>query len=237
MHPTMNAPLRLMCTNSTSGVIGELLAHHPAASTCAVDLVVDTAKATRQRIEAGEAADAVVLSQPMLAELREQGWVRASSLRPFARSRVGVAVRSGFPRPDIATVAALREALLSARAIAHTLEGASGRYIPSLLRQLGIDAALQGRIVTRPGGPIGGVVVDGHADLALQQVPELLAVAGLDYVGLLPEAVQCTFDTACALMCRSTRQEEAARVLDYLCSPAHRERFEAKGLEQRSPGA
>jgi molybdate transport system substrate-binding protein len=93
------------------------------------------------------------------------------------------------------------------------------------------------RIVTRPGGLIGGVVVDGHADLALQQVPELLAVAGLDYVGLLPEAVQCTFDTACALLCRSTRQDEATRVLDYLGSPAHRALFETKGLEQRSPGA
>lgn len=231
MTPT--PPLRLMSTNSTHALLKELLARHEAATGRVVVLAVDTAKGTRQRIEAGEVADAVVLSEAMLAELAAAGRVFEGSLRPFARARVGVAVRRGAPRPAIGSVAELRQTLVSSRAIAHTEEGASGRYIPTLLRRLGIAESLRGRVVTRPGGPIGPVVVAGEADLALQQVPELLAVEGLDFVGLLPEEVQCVFDTSCGILSTSQRLHDARMLFDFLVQPAHGTRFVARGLELR----
>jgi molybdate transport system substrate-binding protein len=226
-----------MATNSTHALLVELLARYESATGRVVSLAVDTAKGTRQRIEAGVVADGVVLSEAMLTELTAIGRVVHGSLRPFARARVGVAVRRGSPRPAIGSVAELRETLACARAIAHTEEGASGRYIPTLLRRLGIAESLRGRIVTRPGGPIGPVVLAGEADLALQQVPELLAVEGLDFVGLLPEDVQCTFDTSSAIMAASHRASEVHSLFDFLMRPAHRDRFAARGLELRTETA
>lgn len=225
--------LRLMVTNSTHALLDELLIRYRAATGRVVVLAVDTAKVTRQRIEAGEVADAVILGESMLAELVASGRVVEGSLQPFARARVGVAVRRGSPRPAIGSVAELRETLVCARSIAHTVEGASGRYIPTLLRRLGIAEALRGRVVTRPGGPIGPVVVAGEADLALQQVPELLAVEGLDFVGLLPDEVQCVFDTSCAILSTSQRLHDARLLFDFLVQPAHGACFVARGLELR----
>jgi hypothetical protein len=111
-----------------------------------------------------------------VAGLEKRGVVRTGSCRVFARSRVGVAVRAGAPKPDISSVAALRRALLDARSIAHTVHGASGMYVPELLERLGIAGEVKHKIVTRPGGYIGGVVASGDAEIAVQQIVELLAV-------------------------------------------------------------
>jgi len=227
----MTASLRLMCSNSTRALLEELAHDFQVESDCSVQLHVATAKAVRQRIEQGAEADAVVLGSTMLEELAAAGWVAADSLRPFAIARVGVAVRRGFPHPDIGTVAALRQALVSARSITHTLEGASGRYVPTLLARLGITGALQGRVVTRPGGPVGPVVVAGEADLALQQVPELLGIEGLEVVGPIPEEVQRTFETSSAVFTRSPRAGLARAMLDHFAQPAHGPVFRARGLE------
>jgi molybdate transport system substrate-binding protein len=45
-------------------------------------------------------------------DLEKSGMVRAGSRRLFARSRVGVAVRSGAPKPDISSVDAFKRAML-----------------------------------------------------------------------------------------------------------------------------
>lgn len=236
----MDGVIRLMSSNSTRRVLDELLARYTAQGGWRVELQVDTAKATRARLQAigtgqGAAAaapaDAVVLSTPMLRELQAAGIVLPGSLRPFGLARIGVAVRRGFPKPDIGSVQALRDALRGARAIAHTREGASGRYIPELLQRLGLEGEMQGRIVTREGGPIGGVVVSGEADLALQQLPELLGVEGLEVVGLLPEVLQRSFETSSAVLAASGAAPRARDLLDFLVRPAHRPVFEAGGLE------
>lgn len=233
----MTARLHLMCSNSTRALLEELTRDYEAWSGCGVELHVATAKTVHQRIEAGVEADAVVLGTAMLEELAAAGWVAADSLRPFGTARMGVAVRRGAPRPDIGTVAALRQALVEARSITHTLEGASGRYVPALLDKLGIAGALQGRIVTRKGGPVGPVVVAGEADLALQQVPELLGIEGLDVVGPIPEEVQRTFETSSAVFVRSPRAAQARQMLEHFARPGHAAAFLARGLEPPGPVA
>lgn len=227
----MSITLRLMCSNSTRALLQELSRGYAARSGHEVGLEVATAKAVRQRIESGVSADAVVLGSAMIAELAAAGWLVPQSQRPFAAARVGVAVRRGFPKPDIGSVAALRQTLVSARSITHTLEGASGQYVPTLLARLGIAGALQGRIVTRTGGPVGPLVVAGEADLALQQVPELLGIEGLEVVGLIPEEVQRTFETSSAIFTRSSRARKARALLDHFAQAGHGELFRAHGLE------
>ncbi|MEI8267783.1 MAG: substrate-binding domain-containing protein [Betaproteobacteria bacterium] len=227
----MTVTLRLMCSNSTRALLQELSRGYEARSGQEVGLEVATAKAVRQRIESGVSADAVVLGSAMIAELVAAGWLAPQSQRPFAVARVGVAVRRGFPKPDIGSVAALRQTLVSARSITHTIEGASGQYVPALLDRLGIAGALKGRIVTQVGGPVGPIVVAGEADLALQQVPELLGIEGLEVVGPIPEEVQRTFETSTAIFTRSSRASQARALLDYLAQPAHGEVFRAHGLE------
>ena len=196
-----------------------------------VTVSADSAKAMVARIRGGESGDVLVLGNGAVKELTEAGFINGATRRGFARAIVGVGVRSGTPHPDISSVDAFRKTLLAARAIAHTVHGASGMYIPTLLEKLGIAAEMKAKTVTRPGGYIGKVVVEGEADIALQQIPELLAVPGLDCVGPVPDAVQKSFETSIALFSNGTQAAAAQAMADFFANPVNTPLFREKGLE------
>jgi molybdate transport system substrate-binding protein len=228
----MPTTLRLFHSNSARTLLADLLPAFEAETGLRVQTLLDSGRGLRDRIAAGETADGVILGSAVLRGFVEAGSLRAESLRPFARTRVAAAVRRGSRRPDIATVDALRRTLLDTRAVAHTTEGVSGQYIPILFEKLGIAQPMRGRCVTRTAGYIGPVVVSGEADLALQQLPELLAVDGLDIVGLLPEAVQKVMETSTAVFTAAPVAAECERLFAFLGQPRHRDAFTQRGWEQ-----
>ncbi|MGA0034487.1 MAG: substrate-binding domain-containing protein, partial [Burkholderiales bacterium] len=67
---------------------------------------------------------------------------------------------------------------------------------------------------------------------ALQQIPELLAVPGLEVVGPLPAEVQKTLETSVGLFSSSTQAAAAQAMLDFFQKPEHAALFNNKGLEQ-----
>ena len=229
---TANTPLKLLTSNSSFPVLEALAPEYERATGVAYTVQVDTARNMLARIKAGEPADVTVLAAPDVDELITLGIVAAGSRRPFARSRVGVAVRAGAPKPDISSVEAFRRSLLAATSIAHTVNGVSGRYVPVLLARLGIAEQMKSRTVTREGGYIGRVVVAGEAEIAIQQIVELLAVPGIDLVGPLPDEIQKVFETASGIFAASQRSEAAESLLRFLLAPAAAGTFQAKGLEQ-----
>ncbi|MBX3664964.1 MAG: substrate-binding domain-containing protein [Burkholderiales bacterium] len=228
----MTTTLRILTSNSTRTILDALAPAWERATGNRVIMTADSAKAMVARIQSGETGDAVILGSGALKELAEAGIVIDTSRRPFARARVGVGVRRGFPKPDIGSVDAFRRSLLAAKSVAHTVHGASGMYIPELFGKLGIAEQMKAKTVTRPGGYIGGVVVAGEADLALQQLPELLAVDGLELVGPIPDAVQKTLETASGIIAASPHAGVARTMLDFFARPEHRAVYAEKGLEQ-----
>ncbi|HYF17747.1 MAG TPA: substrate-binding domain-containing protein [Ramlibacter sp.] len=228
----MGTTLRLLHSNSARTLLADLLPLFEEETGVHVDTSLHGGKVLRERIAAGETADAVILGSSVLREFAEAGILRAGSVRPFARTRVAAAVRAGEPKPDIGSVDALRRTLRATRSIAHTSEGVSGQYIPVLFDKLGIAQEMQGRTVTRSSGYIGPLVVSGEADLALQQLPELLAVEGLDIVGLIPEEVQKVMETASGVFSASRHAQEAQALFAFLARPEHAATFALRGWEQ-----
>ena len=224
--------LAILTSNASRTVLDALAPAFERASGRRYVVEFDSAKTMLARIESGATADVVILGAPVVAGLEKRGVVLTGSCRVFARSRVGVAVRAGAPKPDISSAAALRRALLDARSIAHTVHGASGMYVPVLLERLGIAAQVQHKIVTRPGGYIGGLAASGEAEIALQQIPELLAVPGIDLVGPLPKDVEQVFHTAAGIFTLSQQPAAAAALVDFLIDPANAGVFAEVGLEQ-----
>ncbi len=224
--------IKILTSNSTLPVLDALIPVYEKSSGNTVTVSADSAKAMVARIRGGESGDVLVLGNGAVKELTEAGFINGATRRGFARAVVGVGVRSGTLHPDISSVDAFRKTLLAARAIAHTVHGASGMYIPTLIEKLGIAAEMKAKTVTRPGGYIGKVVVEGEADIALQQIPELLAVPGLDCVGPVPDAVQKSFETSIALFSNSTQAAAAQAMADFFANPANTPLFREKGLEQ-----
>lgn len=227
----MTRPLKILSSNSTRATLKEALA--PAferATGGRLELHYDSAKTMLARIKAGETGDIAILGTAVIGELTGMGLIAAGS-RPFARSRVGVAVRTGAPHPDISTVDAFKHALLNAKSVAHTVHGASGMYVPVLLERLGIADQIKPKTITRPGGYIGVVVASGEAEIAVQQISELLAVPGIDLVGPLPDGIQKVFETSAGVFSASPQAAEVEKFLAFCARPAQASLFTVKGLE------
>lgn len=223
--------MRLLATNAWRGALGELLPAFERAQAIAVEVNYDPARVLLRRVAAGERADAVVLGCEALDELVRAGRIEPGSRRALARSWVGVAVRAGARKPDLSSVESFRRSLIEARSIAYTQEGASGQHFARLIEQLGIGEQVRAKAVRRAGGLIGELVAAGEAELAVQQVSELLAVPGIEFVGPLPSAIQLVTVSCIGVFAEAKHAQSAHLLADYLAGSEAARVLEAKGLE------
>ena len=110
--------VRVLSTLALKGAVERLCGEFEAAGGAPIDADFAPTLALLQRLRAGEAADVVILTREGLDEIAREGRVDAGSCVDLARSWVGIAVKAGAPHPVIETEAALRTALLRARAVA-----------------------------------------------------------------------------------------------------------------------
>jgi len=173
----------------------------------------------RKRVQAGEAADALIASAALIDELTQLGRIVAGSRVDLAKSGVGVAVRAGAPRPDIGSVEALKRALRAAKSIGYS-SGPSGVYLSGLFERLGIAGELKPKLTqTPPGVFVGELIARGEFEIGFQQVPELLAVAGIDLVGPLPREIQAITVFSGGIPVAAREPESAQALLGFLASP------------------
>ena len=157
---------------------------------------------------------------------------RAGNCRvDLARSFVGLAVKAGAVHPDIATEAALRATLLSARSVAYSRIGASCILFAQLIKRLGIASEINARAIVIPSGFTAERLVNGEADLAVQQISELKLVSGIEVVGPIPHHLQTPAVFSAGRLAASKRVEPSDRLLKYLASPEVAPVLRESGLE------
>jgi len=223
--------IKVFCSNSSRAVMQELVPQFERETGYKVSSSFDPAKIILERIDGGETADVAILSAPAIDALTKNGKIAPGSRVQLARCRIGLAVRAGAPRPDISSVEAFKQALLNAKSIAHTTSGISGMHFSGLIERLGIGAEIRAKARKQPGGLVGELAARGDAELAVQQIPELKAVPGVDVVGALPEELQVVTLVTAGIFVDS-RQPDAARALvEFLSTPVAARVFNAKGLE------
>ena len=81
------------------------------------------------------------------------------------------------------------------------------------------------------GGLIGELVVARKAELAIQQIPELMAVPGIELAGPFPQEIQVTTVSVAGVFAGSSQPDAANKLLDFLTTPAAARVFKAKGME------
>lgn len=183
------------------------------------------------RFARGERFDAVILSEGGLEALVKDGRLVPGSRTDLARSQIGVAVKKGTPRPDISTVAALRQTLLDAKSIAYSAS-ASGTYLSNdLFPRLGVAEQIKDKARRIYSERVGAVVARGDAELGFQQVSELIYFKELDFVGTLPDEVQQTIFFSGALVQGAEKAETAAHLLRFLSSAAVAPIVRSTGLD------
>src|SRR5262249_20577439 len=136
----------------------------------------------KQNVLDGLRADVLLLTSPLIDELVFQGKVVPGTKVDVARSGIGVAVKAGTPKPDISTPEALKNAVLAAKSVGYSKLGASGLAFARVLERLGIAEQVQAKYKDTQARA-GDMLVAGDIELAAAQIPELMAVPGVEVVG------------------------------------------------------
>jgi molybdate transport system substrate-binding protein len=188
---------------------------------------VDAAK----RVQAGEAFDAVFLAADAIDKLVASESVMAGSKVDLFRSAVAIAVRAGSAHPDMATEAALRQAVLDAPTIGYST-GPSGVALVKLFEQWGIAERVKDRIVQAPAGvPVGSLVASGEVALGFQQLSELMHLKGIEVVGPMPNDAQIVTTFSAGVCATSSHPDAVRRLLDFMASPESADAKRRHGME------
>jgi len=141
------------------------------------------------------------------------------------------AVKAGRAHPDISTDAALRTALVQARAVAYSRIGASGILFAQLIARLGIAHIVDAHAIVIPSGLTAERLLTGEADLAVQQISELKQVAGVEIVGPIPRELQAPAVFSAGCMMATDQVVLAEQFLKFLGSPGAISVLREAGLE------
>ncbi|MGI4858044.1 MAG: molybdate ABC transporter substrate-binding protein [Janthinobacterium lividum] len=182
-------------------------------------------------IAAGKRADALLVTREAMDTLVEDGIVDASTRVELLSSNLGIAVKRGAPHPSIEDVDQFQEALLNARSVAYSSGGASGIYFGKLIAQWGIAEDINERATVIKDGLAAEKLLNGEADLAVQQISELLTVDGIEIVGPFPPGAQNALSFSVACFAGTPNLDAAKRFIAHINDAAARETYRRYGLD------
>lgn len=197
----------------------------------------DTAGGLQKRIDSGEAFDVAVITPGAVDALIAKGKIAAGSRTNLATVGVGVVVKEGAPKPEIASVEAFKRALISAKSVAYidpASGGSSGIYIDKLLERLGIADQVRPKAKLKKGGYVAELIASGEAELGLHQISEIVPVKGVTLVGPLPTEIQNTTTYAAGRSAASVQAAGADALVVLFSSHAAKALLQAKGMQPAS---
>ncbi len=214
-------PIRIISSMATKALLTDLARLFEAQSpefSVQIESVggVDAAK----RVQAGEAFDCVVLARNAIDTLMQGGKLVPGSRVDLVHSSVAVAVPAGAPCPDIASEAALKQAVLQASSIGYST-GPSGAELLKQFDRWGITAQVQDKLMqAQPGIPVGALLAQGRVALGFQQLSEMMGVQGITVLGPLPDAVQVTTTFSGSVSVTSAQAQAVQSLLRFWASEA-----------------
>jgi molybdate transport system substrate-binding protein len=221
--------LKILSGGAMQGLMAEAVPLFERDGGCKVAVEIGLTSALRKAIADGAVFDIALLPRGDVDALARDGRITAGSVTDIARSAIGVAVRAGASKPDIATVDAFKRAVLQAGSVTYS-DGPSGLYIAGLMERLGLAEAIKSktRLAT---GPVAELLARGEVELGLQQIVAILPVKGADLVGPLPAELQNIIAYAAGLSARSANGEAARQFIAFTATPEVVDLIRAKGME------
>jgi molybdate transport system substrate-binding protein len=189
---------------------------------------------TKQQVIKGEPFD-VPIVQPPLEPVIASGHVVTASKTPLATVSVGVAVRTGAPKPDISSVEAVKRLLLASKAISYpnaASGAAAGVSFNETLLKLGIADAMKPKIKIAKGGRGAmELLAKGEVDIGLTFISEIITEHGVEVVGPLPRDISTPTVLVGFVSAHSKDPDAAKALLRYLSSPEAAAVYEQRGMQ------
>ena len=188
----MKASLQVLCAGAVQGLVKALAAPFRARHGAGIEGRFGAVGAMREALLGGAPCDVMIVTEAMLATLRDEGALASEPFVAIGEVSTGVAARAGEPMPRIDSAAALKAALLAAPAlyVPDTVQSTAGKHVVAVLERLGIAAEFAPRLSVHPNGATAmrALADDGaRGALGCTQVTEILYTPGLALAGALPD--------------------------------------------------
>jgi molybdate transport system substrate-binding protein len=222
--------VEVLSTLALRGVLTEIADDFRARHGFGIAAIYKSTNAALNLIGEGARADVAIITGEAMDRLVRDGVIAAGSTADVARSGVGIAVPADAPKPDIGSVPAFKRAVLEAKSIAFSRLGASGIHFAKVIERLGIaeEVRRKARIVD---AYVGELAARREVGMAVQQMSELIPVAGIDIVGPLPAELQKISVFAADVFNAACNADGAGKLIACLAAPALAPVLIRKGLE------
>ena len=227
------SPVRVLSSNGFKAVIDELGPRCERAIGHPLALQFGTSTSLRQRVDSGDAFDVAVVTAEAMDDLAKAGKVGPATRVALGRSGIGVGIRAGARKPDIATAEGLKKTLLGARSITYAGDGASRPHIEKMVGVLGITDVMTKKTLLEQGSVRAAArVASGDAELLITLVSEILPAPGVELVGPLPAEFQHYVSFAAATGAKAANPDAGKALIACLSAPGVASTLKAKGIEK-----
>ena len=177
-HAAVAAEIKIMCPAPMRTAIVDLAARFERKTPHKITFIHLPSSFIVDRVKGGEAVDVTILTARASDDLIKEG--KLARRVDIARSSIGIAVRAGAPKPDVSSAEAFKQTLLAVKSFVRNEGAESGIHMLRVFDRLGITDQMQAKTKAMlvNTGYVAGLVVRGEAEMAAQQMSELIAVPG-----------------------------------------------------------
>ena len=228
------AEVTLIAPGGIRAAVNQMIPAFEQATGHKVKATFGSGGGTKERVIKGEPFDVPIVQLP-LEPVIAWGHVVAASGTPLAIVSVGVAVRTGSPKPDISSADAVKRLLLGSKAIAYpnaATGAAAGVSFNETLAKLGIAEAMKPKIKIAQGGRGAmELLAKGEVDFGLTFISEIITEPGVEVVGPLPRDISTPTALVGFISAHTKEPEAAEALLRYLSSPEAAAVYKERGMQ------
>jgi molybdate transport system substrate-binding protein len=225
-----SAELKVSSSTALKKVLEELKPQLEKATGNTISFTFTPAAVVKTQIDQGAAFDVAILTVPLMDAAAEAGKVDNATRAVVARSGLGVAMRAGAPKPDVATVANFKQMLLNAKSIGFNGQGASRAATEAVFTKLGIADDIKSKIKLAET-TASESVVSGEVEVGLGPISEIIAAPAAELVGPFPAELQWYLVLPAAVSADSKNADAARALIKFLKSPAAVPVLQSNGME------
>ena len=232
------AELRVLSAGAVEPGLRAAVERYERASGDTVNLTFATAPVLRERTGSREAAaaagfDLLVAPVAVFDAIAAAGTVRIDRAT-LGSVGVGIAMRPGAPKPDIASPDALKASLGAADTVVYN-RASTGQYVSQLLARLGVADAMNGKTAqVADGNAVVQRLMQGRGnEFGFAPITEILLHkdSGLVYVGPLPAELQNRTVYQASIAAQPKDEAAALRLLKHLGSAEAQTVLRAAGID------
>lgn len=225
------AEVQVVAIGALSGAFKEIVSQFEGTSGHKVTVKYAASPVVIKQVESGEPFDVAIAVAGPMNDAAKQGFFAAGERPVVSSVALGVAVRSGAPKPDLGSSEAFKRMLVNAKSVSLLPDSVNGKHFISVFERLGIGADMKAKIKAQKEPPqVAEAVAKGEAEIALLASNLLIGVPGVDFAGLVPAEFQQTLVFTAAVGAKAKEPQAASAFIKHLGSPAALAVITANGM-------